>query len=313
MQRTRPSSLIQVRHLTPDDWLEFRALRLQALQECPGVYFRSYAEEAVQENVYWLKTLDGDRKCVVGLFDNQDLCGHAAVFPWSADPSGQTGVMAMDYIVPAYRNRGLSRLLYEARIEWAVQQPELKRLVISHRVGNEASHRANQHFGFRFYEREKIGWPDGQEADEFRYGLDLSVLRAKNQQSRASMSDPEKNKATAVAFYDLMFNQCKPREAIERYVGASYRQHNPTVEDGKEGFIAYFEEAARDYPGKKVHIKRVIAEDNYVVLHCLQEWPGDHDWAGIDIFRFDAAGKIIEHWDVLQRVPTQTKNDNTMF
>jgi predicted SnoaL-like aldol condensation-catalyzing enzyme len=59
------------------------------------------------------------------------------------------------------------------------------------------------------------------------------------------MSDFERNKANAIAFYDLMFNQSRPREAIERYVGAEYIQHNPGVTDGKQGFIDYFEEAAR--------------------------------------------------------------------
>jgi predicted SnoaL-like aldol condensation-catalyzing enzyme len=65
------------------------------------------------------------------------------------------------------------------------------------------------------------------------------------------MPDLEHNKQTVMAFYDLMFNKCRPREAIERYAGEQYIQHNSGVADGKEGFIAYFEEAARDYPASE--------------------------------------------------------------
>lgn len=48
------------------------------------------------------------------------------------------------------------------------------------------------------------------------------------------------------AFYALMFNQWRQREAIALYAGGTFIQLNPGVADGKEGFIAYFEEAARD-------------------------------------------------------------------
>lgn len=127
------------------------------------------------------------------------------------------------------------------------------------------------------------------------------------------MHDLEKNKRNVVAFYEQMFNDCQPRTAIETYAGDEYIQHNPHVGDGKEAFIAYFEQMAVEYPGKRVLVKRALAEGDRVVLHCHQIWPEGLEYAGMDIFRMDGDGKVVEHWDVLQVMPKNSANENGMF
>jgi len=123
----------------------------------------------------------------------------------------------------------------------------------------------------------------------------------------------ERNKQNVLAFYSIAFNEGNPSEAVKKFVGNEYIQHNPLVADGPAPFIEYFEKMAKEWPDKKIFFERVIAENNMVVVHCRQEWPGDSDYATIDIFRLDEEGKIVEHWDVMQVVPDESKHNNTMF
>jgi predicted SnoaL-like aldol condensation-catalyzing enzyme len=134
-----------------------------------------------------------------------------------------------------------------------------------------------------------------------------------------TVASPEalaRNKRNVVEFYDLAFNKAKPREAVERYVGDTYKEHSPDVPDGKDGLIWHFETLARDHPGKRLAIKRAVAEGNHVVVHRWTQLPaliGSTDFMAIDIFRLDDNGRIVEHWDVQQRIPRSSTNRNSIF
>lgn len=122
----------------------------------------------------------------------------------------------------------------------------------------------------------------------------------------------ELNKQNAIAFYRTAYLG-EPAKAIDDYMGAEYIQHNPLVADGKRAFIDYFAEMDRDYRGKSIEFVRAVAEGDLVALHTHQTWPGNEQYVTMDFFRFDEGGKIVEHWDSIQEVPTETKNGNLMY
>ena len=122
----------------------------------------------------------------------------------------------------------------------------------------------------------------------------------------------EENKKNAIAFYRMAY-EGNPKKAVELYVGATYIQHNPDVEDEPEGFINYFERMQKEYPEKSIEFVRCITEGNLVALHTHQTWPGNDQYVTMDFFRFDEDGKICEHWDAIQQIPKESANPNTMY
>jgi predicted SnoaL-like aldol condensation-catalyzing enzyme len=129
----------------------------------------------------------------------------------------------------------------------------------------------------------------------------------------AALADEEANKKTVLDFYEKAINQ-KDFEAASVHFGDVYIQHNPGAPDGKEGlkgFIAFLKEKLPNYHSE---IKKVWAEGDYVILHIhAVASPGERGDAVVDIFRLDANGKVVEHWDVIQPVPENPANSNTMF
>lgn len=124
--------------------------------------------------------------------------------------------------------------------------------------------------------------------------------------------NPIANKQRAIEFYRMAYFG-EPERAVELYVGPEYIQHNPLVSDGKLGFIDYFTEMANLYPNKDIDFVRAVAEEDLVALHTHQTWPDNIEYVTMDFFRFDENGKIVEHWDSIQKIPNETKNGNLMY
>ena len=120
----------------------------------------------------------------------------------------------------------------------------------------------------------------------------------------------EKNKEMVVVFYQELFGD-KNLDAIDKYIGETYIQHNPMAPDGKEALRNILKDWFINAPKDSVDFQYVGAYGDRVFLHIRTNLMGK-EHAVVDIFRIEN-GKIVEHWDVLQAVPEQSKNDHPMF
>jgi predicted SnoaL-like aldol condensation-catalyzing enzyme len=128
-----------------------------------------------------------------------------------------------------------------------------------------------------------------------------------------TMSELESNKRTVVAFFTRSYNDQEPADAVSKYVGSQYIQHNPDTAEGAAAFVESTKQWIAQSPKVSVEIERVIAQGDLVVTHDLvRRSPDDRGFVGIDIFRLEN-GKIVEHWDARQPVPEKAANNNTMF
>jgi predicted SnoaL-like aldol condensation-catalyzing enzyme len=116
-----------------------------------------------------------------------------------------------------------------------------------------------------------------------------------------------RNKDNVLALYDLMINRKNPEAAAAMFVSPAYVQHNPLIADGPDALGKYFGQVTRERAKARVVVHRIIAVGDYVWAHVnflnlLNDGPEDTGVAGVDIYKMDADGKAVEHWDTLQLV-----------
>src|ERR1700758_1370557 len=133
----------------------------------------------------------------------------------------------------------------------------------------------------------------------------------------SSDSRAVRNKDNVLALYDLMINQKKSEEATAKLCSHAYVQHNPLIADGSVALGKFFGQVTRERSRARVVVHRIIAVGDYVWAHVnflnlFNDDPADTGIAGVDIYKMDAEGKAVEHWDTLQFVG-EPKNSAPML
>jgi predicted SnoaL-like aldol condensation-catalyzing enzyme len=118
------------------------------------------------------------------------------------------------------------------------------------------------------------------------------------------VADIERNKQTVARLFDAF--RAGDVGALDELIVEDYVQHNPQAGNGLQAVKDFFAPVGP----VDVDVHRVIAEGDLVAAHSHYK---TFNMAGVDIWRFNDDGKIIEHWDVLQQVPETTASGNDMF
>jgi len=116
-----------------------------------------------------------------------------------------------------------------------------------------------------------------------------------------------RNKDNVLSFYDLVINKKKSEEFVDRFVTPGYVQHNPLIADGAKALGQFFGQITKERANARVVVDKIIAVGDYVFAHVnflnlFNDDLEDTGIAGVDIYKMDAEGRAIEHWDTLQVV-----------
>jgi RimJ/RimL family protein N-acetyltransferase len=166
-----PENQYTIRQFMPEDVEQYKSMRLEALQQDRGMFCNSYEYEASFPQEQWTARLSNPDRACFGLYCGNELIGITGIVVADKEKPDEAH-MTQSYIRKEYRGKGLSILLYEARLAWA-KAHQIKCLKIGHRASNLASRAANQHYGFTHTHSEPNTWPDGKTEDMFYYELIL--------------------------------------------------------------------------------------------------------------------------------------------
>ncbi len=151
-----------IRQFTAEDWPAYKAIRLKALATDPMVFSSNYTKEAAYVDEEWQRKLISSDRAVFGVYNGASLIGLTSIGFHHGDPIKQKAICWASWLEPGERGKKLSRLFYQARLDWAKSQPTVTVVETGCRASNIASEKANQHFGFVCTRiNPECIWPDG--------------------------------------------------------------------------------------------------------------------------------------------------------
>ena len=168
---------ISIERLIENQWQELRDVRLKALQADPSVFDSNYERESAMTDADWKSWLQTNDTAIFILYEDATPIGMTAISVDRDDPTKKRAILWGSWLERLARGKGVSKMMYEARLAWAKEHPTIETIVVSHRASNLSSKQANQRHGFVFTHTMEKLWPDGTRDDNLFYTLDVKSSR----------------------------------------------------------------------------------------------------------------------------------------
>lgn len=138
------------------------------------------------------------------------------------------------------------------------------------------------------------------QAEQTKVKADLVVVDQHDQRAVRNVNN-------VLTLYQMMINENQAKAGTAKYLVPGYIQHNPLIANGSASLGEYFAGVKATHPSVRVLVHKVIASGDYVFAHVnfvnlLTDDANDPGIAGVDIYKMNAEGKAVEHWDTLQLV-----------
>ncbi len=144
--------------------------------------------------------------------------------------------------------------------------------------------------------------------------FNLTDIIQKTDSSFLNRPDKEKrNIETIIVFLSALSPW--DQNIVKGLLANDYVEHNPAMPGSKTGFLKILDQSFSGISPNMINydLKRIFADNDYVITHShFKSLPGI-DASKIDIFKINEDGKIMEHWDIMQEIPDSSLNNHTVF
>ena len=161
-----------IRRLGPTDWEDYRKIRLEALAKLSHLFCPSRDEGKFSE-ADWKERLSNPNAAIFGLYHSSKVVGLSAIVRELNKPDAVRAHLVSSYIQEEHRGKGLSKLFFESRINWAKEQGDIRVLVLERRDDNVFSERAHRRYQFRLAGSREQKWPDGSNKPSLTFEMEI--------------------------------------------------------------------------------------------------------------------------------------------